>query len=257
MPKFSEQVPRSNEAYEFLPLFHTCEAFQARTYIEDKELKTTDICEVFEEPITYLFYGRPAYKYATKGGATKNLATYPICFIFDVDLLPEIKRIYPFDTGALHHKILSNFIHNDNVVADFVMEPERNRIADIVLHFHGSNENYLSGTVEPKTHDPFAFESIAYSEMHKAYVPDTSDERRITIEVHAPEVLKLKEGALRGMIIPLPLLGSELLNDFKNDENIDILTYDVELWDPIYGFAEISRKARNYISEQAVRRRNE
>ncbi len=257
MPNFSEQVPRTNEAYEFLPLFHTCEAFQARTYIRDRELKTTDICEVFDEPITYLFYGRPAYKYATKGGATKNLASYPICFIFDVDLLPEIKRIYPFDTGALHHKILSNFIHNNNVVADFEIEPERNRIADIVLHFHGSNENYLSGTVEPREYDPFAFESVAYAEMHHAYVPDRSDERRVTIEVHASETLKLRDGALRAIIVPEAMLGSKLLEEFSSDVDVDIRTYEVDMWDPIYGFAMIARVAKAYISEMVARTSDE
>lgn len=253
MPNFSDQVPRSNEAYEFLPLFHTCEAFQARTYIKDRELKTTDVCEVFDETITYLFYGRPAYKYATKSGATKNLASYPICFIFNVDLLPEIKRIYPFDTGALHHKILSNFIHDDNTVAHFELEPERNRIADIVLHFHGSNENYLSGMLEPKTHDPFDFESVAYTEMHKSFVPDTSDERRITIEVHAPEKLRLKEGSLKAVILPTPMLGSKVLEGFVADTNVDLRTYDVDLWDPIYGFAAIARVARTYIAEMAAK----
>ncbi|WHA40173.1 hypothetical protein [Agrobacterium larrymoorei] len=253
MTNFSDQIPRSNEAYEFLPLFHTCEAFQARTYIKNRELKTTDVCEVFEEPITYLFYGRPAYKYAVKGGGHTNLANYPVCFIFDVDLLPEIKRIYPFDTGALHHKMLSNFIHSDNTVAHFELEPERNRIADIVLHFHGSNQNYLSGTVDPKTYDPLDFESIAYTEMHKSYVPDKSDERRITIEVHAPEMLRLKDGSLKAMIIPTPMLGSKLLNDFVDDTEVDVRTYDIDIWDPIYGFAGIARVARSYIAEMAAR----
>lgn len=252
MTNFSEQVPRSNKAYEFLPLFHTCEAFQARTYIRDRELKTTDICEVFKEPITYLFYGRPAYKYALKGGMTKNISVYPVCFIFDIDLLPEIQRIYPFDTGALHHKILSNFIHGDNTVAHFELEPERNRIADVVLHFHGTNANYLAGTLEEKAHDPFNFESVSYAEMHKTYVPDASDERRITIEVHAPERLKLKDGALRAMIVPMPLLGSEFLADFVRDTDVDVRSYDVDLWDPIYGFSSVARVAKDYIAEKAV-----
>lgn len=237
-------------AYEFLPLFHTCEAFQARTYIKERALHTTDVCEVFDEPITYLFYGRPAFKYATKAGLTSNLASYPICFIFDIDLLPEIKRVFPFDTGALHHKILSNFIHDNNVVAHFEVEPERNRIADIVLHFHGSNDNYLAGKVSGKQHDPFHFESIAYEKMHENYVPDRSDERRVTIEVHAPQNLKLQDSALRGIILPTPLLGSDFLKEFVADAEVDVRSYDIDIWDPIYGFAAIAKIARGYIEEK-------
>lgn len=252
MSKFSSQVSRSNNTYEFLPLFHTCEAFQARSYIEDRCLTTTDICEVFEEPITYLFYGRPAYKYAMKDGSTTNLASYPICFVFDIDLLPEIKRIYPFDTGALHHKFLNNFIHDNNVVAHFELEPERNRIADVVLHFHGTNENYLAGKLKPREHDPFHFESISYAKMHENYVPDRSDERRITMEVHAPQSLQLKKGALKAVILPTPMLGSQFFKAFIEESEVDVRSYDIDMWDPIYSFATVATTARKYIAEEAA-----
>lgn len=249
MTNFSDQVPKTNQEYEFLPLFHTCDAFQARLYFKNRLIEANDVCEVFNEKITYLFYGRPAFKFAISDGGTRSLAPYPICFIFDINLLDSIKRIFPFDTGALHHKLMKNFVHNDNVVAHFNLGPSIDRIGDVVLHFYGGNQEYMDYTLRDTKLDPFDFESVAFKELHNDVERTYVDERRVTIEVQAGESLKLKGGALRAIIVPMAALDSVHLQSFINDTNVDVKTYDIDLWDPKYSFSEVAKVARTYISQ--------
>lgn len=143
MSTFSDQVPRANETFKFLPLFHTCDGFFARKHLRAEELVTEDVCEVFNEQVTYLFYGRAAYKYALTDLATTQLSLYPVCFIFDLELIEDIKRIYPFDSGAMHHAFLKGFMDDKMTLADFESEPDTRRIADIVLKFFDNNSDYL------------------------------------------------------------------------------------------------------------------
>jgi hypothetical protein len=247
MSAFSEQVPIFNEVLDFLPAFHTCDLFRGRTYIENKLLQTKDICEVFEEPITYLFYGRPAFKYSVQPGL-KLLAYYPICFVFDIDLIGSIKRLYPFDTGALFHKILNKFIHDDNVVAHFELQPEKQRISDVVMQFYGNNRNYLAPSLKDKLSiDPLHFESGAYKQMHDPFASDKSDERRVTIEIQADQEISLSEGALQAVIVPSQLLDSDVFSRFLKAVKCDVRSYEIDVWDPSSSFPIVAQVAKQYV----------
>lgn len=238
-----------NQTLDFLPAFHTCDLFRGRTYLENKLLRTDDVCEVFDEPITYLFYGRPAFKYSVKP-ELKILAYYPICFVFDIDLIGAIRRLFPFDTGALFHKILNKFIHEDNVIAHFEMEPDKQRISDIVMKFCGNNRNYISSTLREEKIDPFHFESTAFRQMHDPHRSDKSDERRVTIEIQAEREIGLDKGALKAIIVPYQMLGSEILENFLRATNCDVRTYDIDVWDPSSSFPIVAQVAKDYVYNQ-------
>ena len=57
--RFSSQIPVTNQTFEMLPIFHTSDAFAARSHIENSEIVTTDVCDVFKEKITYFFTAVP------------------------------------------------------------------------------------------------------------------------------------------------------------------------------------------------------
>ena len=109
--RFSTQVPLSNQAFTLLPVFHTCDGFDARTFVEQDQINVEEDCEIFKEKIAYLFYGRPAFKYKTEDDASANLALYPVAFVLNLDKIGKLKRIFPFDTGAMHYKRYKSFIH--------------------------------------------------------------------------------------------------------------------------------------------------
>jgi len=245
---FSDQIPRTNETFTFLPVFHTCRSFMARKHMLAKQLEADDApCEVFNERITYLFYGRAAYKYALKDDATKQLNLYPVCFVFDLELIKDIKRIYPFDSGAMHHGLLSDFMDEMSVLADFEIEPETRRIADIVLKFFDNNKAYVDARTNGQPVDPMDFESKAFVEMTNAFVGSRADERRVTIEVQAGHTVPFANGALKGMVVPMQYLESPFFRSFKQRPGFRITTYSIDVWNPKQSFGVLAAAARQFV----------
>ena len=245
--RFSTQVPISNQAIELLPAYHTCDGFDARSHVERGEILTTDTCEVFGRNITYLFYGRPAFKYALDDGATTNLALYPVCFVMNLEKMEALSRIFPFDTGALFHKRLSRYIHKKHTVLDFEIEPKTSRINDIVFHFFGSIKNYINPSAPARDYAAEDFESVSYSKMIDSHVRTEADERRVTIEIHAPESVKLTSGVLQAIILPTQLRGSKLYSDFIDANQIKAQCYDIEVWNPALSFGLVSAAAKRFM----------
>jgi hypothetical protein len=242
--RFSTQVPLSNQAFSLLPVYHTCDGFDARTHVERNAIITDDTCEVFKEKITYLFYGRPSYKYFVDTDATTNLSLYPVCFVLRLDHIGKIKRIFPFDTGAMFHKRLSRYMHKKNTVLDFEMEPNTNRINDIVFHFFGSIKNYINPSTSGRQHSSSDFESVAYANMVESFVRTEADERRVTIEVQADQTVQLTPDSLQALILPTQLRSSRLFDDFIRDNGIKVQSYDIEVWNPSQSFGLVSAAAK-------------
>lgn len=212
-------------------------------------LETNDCCEVFNEQITYLFYGRAAYKYALTDESTKQLNLYPVCFVFDLELLPDIKRIYPFDSGAMHHGLLKKFMDDKTVLADFEIEPEGRRIADIVLKFFNTNGAYLEGKINDRPIDPLDYESKAFVEMTNAHVGTLADERRVTIEVQAGQTVPFSKGLLKGMIVPMQYMDSPFFRDFIAKQGVDIRSYSIDVWNPKQSFGVLAGAAKQLLRD--------
>src|SRR5215472_7537403 len=59
------------------------------------------LCSVFNHPLIYTFYGRPAYMKA--GDEYVNDPAYlPIFLVINGDVLGDSAMIHPFDTGRFH-----------------------------------------------------------------------------------------------------------------------------------------------------------
>lgn len=230
-----------------------CDAHTGRKYAKAKNITTSETCEVFDEEIVYLFYGRPSFKYKVKPGSTTNLAPYPVCFVFTPKILHQIKRLYPIDSGALEQKVLDKFIYDKIERIDFEMEPEGRRISDIILHFHGGNEDYLNYRINNNNIDPGYFESIAYAEMHKSFGRDISDERRVTIEAQFDNGIKLTTEVIEAIILPRALLDSIHFRRFVDELDVNVEPYDSELWDPSQSFALVAGAAKNYLQRTGRR----
>ena len=196
--RFSAQTPLSNQAFSLLPVFHTCDGFDARNYVERNAIETAEECEVFGEKITYLFYGRPAFKYASDEEASTNLALYPVAFVLNLEKISKLKRLFPFDTGAMSNKRYKSFLHKKSAIIDFELEPQTNRINDVVLHFFGSNDAYLGYQPKDVTISAASFESRSYAEMLRSFAAAPADERRATIEIQAEKTVSFGASALSG-----------------------------------------------------------
>src|SRR4051794_38754532 len=82
----------------FLPFTHITRAYSFDEMLDGETLEPT-LCDVFKEPLVYLFYSRPAYR-AKQGNNARLEFEWPIVFLFDAEKIAPIKRVFPFDSGA-------------------------------------------------------------------------------------------------------------------------------------------------------------
>jgi hypothetical protein len=246
MSIFSDQVPISNLAFDFLPMYHVCDGHDARRYILSNRVESLEDCDVFSEKLIYLFYGKPAFKYKTPDVSTKNLAFYPTCFIFRPESLDNIKRIFPFDTGALHLNMLKDFVHKSMGIEDFLLGSDLKRVADLVPNFFGGNDNYLAGKPKDLNIPALDLESSTYVEMVAASVHGT-DERRATIEVQLGEIISEMSQKLIGIVCPSQFLDDKRFMDFVKKYNIRYRGYSIQNWIPSQHFGILSAEAQKLI----------
>lgn len=179
-----------------LPLVHSTPAYHLRSFLDCNELSVSP-CDVFaNEKLNYFFVGRPAYKYVSQESEAAYWE-YPCCFIFDFSTVTDIRRVFPFDSGAFSRKLYPNYIQmmpmesfNVGAIADAP--------AKIVGAFFGSPQNYFG--LNPKAEKEFVREysltamDAEIKALHRLSTERsaaTFDDRRLTIEVQTGQSLDL------------------------------------------------------------------
>jgi hypothetical protein len=143
MSTFSEFLRRNTICpASSLPLIHTTRALHLK-HIVGKNAIITSWCDVFNDNINYFFVGRPSYKHKHK--RDDEQAAYwelPACFILEFDAVTDIRRIYPFDTGAHHSGKMPTFIQCiDRKEYEVIGIPDGPQ--KIIGAFFGSPKNYF------------------------------------------------------------------------------------------------------------------
>jgi hypothetical protein len=196
-----------------LPFTHTTDAYHLREIAETGALEP-QTCRVFSEPLLYMFYGRPAYRVASKVGDNGLDAYWPICFVLrGAGVTP--KRIYPFDSGAFHHDKFADFLHRDMIKEDFELEVDPSTPARLVGLFWPDAKSYFDNRAgSGPTVEPFAFEAKAYAELIRAKANAPFDERHSAIEIQSSDPLALA-GNLHAVILPDDFASEEIRKRFE------------------------------------------
>lgn len=160
--------------------------------------------------LTYLFYGRPAYRPGPIGPTDRNADSRPVCLLFDKAAVESLSGVYPCDTGAHSHHYY--YPHLDGV--DFselncvsVTEADQRIVAryfcDNNSYYFGQERTYLS---------PVPTSAIAkdYYNLLKSRAVTDCDDRSRTIELTTPAELDLSS-ALQTVIAPDFLWGDPMM----------------------------------------------
>lgn len=144
--RFSKYVSRLEPSDHTLPFIHTTAAYSFVEICGGDDIVPLP-CEVFEEDLTYLFYGRPAYR--TEKSIHKSLKyNWPFCFIIDPAKVPNIHAVYPFDTGAFALDLYAGIFAKRAKIRDFKLEGDIRSAQKLVRHFFGDERAYLNGSVD-------------------------------------------------------------------------------------------------------------
>ncbi|HEY4343905.1 MAG TPA: hypothetical protein VGN05_06150 [Parvibaculum sp.] len=197
-----DQMPDPD--WPLLPLTHVTKGVTAQDIIRDGRITPSE-CPVFEEPLTYFFYGRPAYR-VSESGAVKVEAACPYCFIFDEALISKAKNIYAFDTGAFANRLYKHMLADEMNVEDFSLEDDVKRPNRIIANVFKSRKNYFEGDTSEvaapnEATEPWDFQARAYMQLLKSTGRNEPDDRICSIEIIVAEPIALT-GNLKAVIVP-------------------------------------------------------
>jgi len=172
---------------EVLPLVHTRSHKTAKDILPKKKLERK-LCEVFNEYLLYFFYARPAYR-------LDDVLKIPVVFIIK-PILNDIKRVYPFDSGAYNEfYVKTGRLNEKNLCVDKEYELPNNffAIQRYVNAIFGNNNNYHYGIC--KTHNELPMSVVQHraqnSDLDKLLnlvaekKKDGIDDRRKTVEIQS------------------------------------------------------------------------
>jgi hypothetical protein len=171
-------------------LTHITDCYSLRNIIEDGEL-TASQCSKFKEKLNYFFYGKPTYRLATDGTATKNGAWFPSCIIFKEDIVPSPRRIFPFDSGGF--EFYQEYFRNKMKLEDFSIPNTYSAANNIIECFYSSFENYYIESPIHIEYDSFQFyfEAQAYYDLINSKASTIIDERCSSLEIQTEKNIKV------------------------------------------------------------------
>lgn len=211
-----------------LPLAHTTEADNIWGMLANNKIETV-ACDTFTgENLAYFFHGRPAYR---KFYVKPQEWQLPIVLVLKSTCLLNIKRIFPFDSGAFHSgrypEYISNFDNDGYELSN--IEKSIDLIVDL---FFDTDENYFAGKPQPTNEFRHKRRLTArhseISALCSLYNREDSDadDRSIAIEIQTDEGVDIAD-AILGVVLPRPYFDDSTLKERFQNSDIVIKHYDV------------------------------
>ncbi|MYZ47882.1 hypothetical protein [Propylenella binzhouense] len=191
---------------------HVTDGLGFRSIMQESAL-SAEPCSVFnDEPLLYLFYGRPSYRVNSQILASAIRAYAPVCFVLKPGVVQSPKRVFPFDSGAFHNELFRASMHRKMQRDDFALEPDPASAQRLIKLFFGDNQSYYDN--KPITSldlPPLAFEASSYHALITDRQENVYDERISSIEIQIAEDLPLK-GAVEAVVLPDAFLVREVVD---------------------------------------------
>ncbi len=171
---------------------------------------TPQLCPVMNIPLTYFFYGRPAYRPGPISSTNRDYDSRPVSMLFRREAVNSIMGIYPCDTGAHDRGFYAPFL--DGVpLPDLDCRSVSDADKRIVSRFFGANDAYFYGE-ELSSLNP-APNSVAGSKFYDLLTsPHVTecDDRSQTVELTQDQVQGLDD-AIESVVIPDFLLAEPIV----------------------------------------------
>jgi hypothetical protein len=240
---------------EALPLVHSTEAYFLKKILRTGKIDASP-CKVFKnEHIAYFFVGRPAYK--SQVTAEAAYWELPICFIFEYSM-DNIKRIYPFDSGAFATKRYPSFIQM-MPLNEFEVGNDKNAVPKLIGTFFGSAMNYYRLKPTPDSAFKRDFQVEILNEeilaLHKLIESksDKYDDRRFSVEAQFSEGFDLKERKLLAIVLPdIYLENREIVKLIEQQFSATILSYAIYPLNVSYYYYAIYERVENFYRERGL-----
>lgn len=168
------------------------------------KIASTGVMNLNESGKLYFFYGKPSYRLPKASSMpTKVLGDAAVCFVFDLSTLPDLHKVYSFDTGGFFAQRYDDYLPTGVAMADFELAPEHQILAQTVAAFFGSNRNYYAGTVKAGLTIPALDRaSEVYAGLIRSSVSEHFDERVCTCELQFDRSISVPNVSLLTIVLP-------------------------------------------------------
>lgn len=171
---------------------------------------TPQTCPVMQKPLSYFFYGRPAYRPGPISPTNRDYDSRPVSLLFRRAAIESITGIYPCDTGAHDRGFYSPFL-DGITLNDLDCIAVENADRRIVSRFFGANDSYFYGEELPALNPPATEETALrfYDMLTSARITEC-DDRSQTIELMQDKNQDLDD-VLDSIVVPDFLLAEPLI----------------------------------------------
>lgn len=198
----SDDIKNSASASPDMSLIHTTSVANFRNIcIKSCGAIVPQKCSVMSEELTYLFYGRPAYRMGGVSTTNRDEELRPVIMLFDRRSVGGYHSVYPLDSGAHSNNAYSPHLSGINF-GDLDCSSVHDAEQKIVSRYFSGNESYFYGC-EQDNLSPSPSSSVAklYFDFLRHKGKTTYDDRSRTIEVTTRDILDLS-GSLRVIVAP-------------------------------------------------------
>lgn len=226
MTAFSDYIQKQPAASIELPMVHTTEYHRLASIRASNALQPHD-CKIFNEPLLYFFYGRPAYRDSSQTTPTRDVGFYPICFVFRPGTIgKKAKRLYPFDTGASQYGFYEPAIKRADALGGYEVGAVPESARRIVRCFFETDEQYLSN--KPKLGLSFASgenQAQSYYDLINGGGDPNCDDRCSAVEVQIAEHIDVHDGIIAVVLPNCFLEDKALRKTLVKDWRVKLLPY--------------------------------
>ena len=205
---FAEIVRTAPASPVTLPLTHVTDAYAFRDIMASEALGPAH-CDVFDDNLVYLFYGRPAYRAMLARESNAIDAYWPICFVMKPHVAAA-KRIYPFDSGAFERRLFAGLMHHGMIKEDFELDPDPETPGKLLRLFWRDEKAYFNAAgASDFVPESYQFEAKAYRSLLADSGQGPYDDRCSAIELQVAEAIPL-DGNTLAVILPVEFATSAI-----------------------------------------------
>lgn len=237
-----------------LPLVHVTQSICALEILRAGAIQATE-CKEFNELLAYFFYGAARYRSKSRDPGAVH-AWWPIAFAIKLDDTKlNIKRIFPFDSGAFKGGLYSEFFHPAMLIEDFAISASALMASKCVQKIYGNNKNYLAErTLEDLKYPPTDFHIDSYLKLIRSAKPDKLDNRRSAIELQIGTEVRLSDHQVVAVVVPeLYLDDDEFVSLVESVCKVRPTPYDTGKTPSDFQFGALSQVVGQLIKQQAVK----
>lgn len=176
--------------------------------------------EYNDEALCFFYYGRPAYRPNNSiKKAVPNTLLHPMAFLLDPHEIGPIKRIMPFDSGAIHNELLQEHTHPNSKKEHFEIGDDIISAKKLVSGFFGSNMKYLKCLPNKDVEVPQSnLSAHYYYDLISSKTPTEVDDRKSAIEIQYGANISVNSKTVKAVIICDDLMQDKNIEKFLKDQ---------------------------------------